>query len=158
YGRRAAAAIEMARGEVAALIQADPREIIFTSGATEANNLAIKGAAVFARAYRHSGTAAGPPRDHIVAPATAHKCVLESCVAVAREGLAITYLPVERDGLLALDRLDAAIGGRTLLVSVMAAHNEIGVIQPLAEIGALCRAKGVLFHTDAAQAAGKIGL
>jgi cysteine desulfurase len=93
-----------------------------------------------------------------VALATEHKCVLESCAAVAREGFAVTYLPVEPDGLVALDRLEAAIGDRTLLVSVMAAHNEIGVIQPLAEIGALCRAKGALFHTDAAQAAGKIGL
>jgi cysteine desulfurase len=154
YGRRAAAAIETARGEVAALIHADPREIVFTSGATEANNLAIKGAAAFARAHPRCG----PARDHIVALATEHKCVLESCAAVAHEGFAITYLPVEPDGLVALDRLDAALGERTLLVSVMAAHNEIGVIQPLAEIGALCRAKGVLFHTDAAQAAGKIEL
>jgi cysteine desulfurase len=158
YGRRAAAAIEKARGEVAALVHADPREIVFTSGATEANNLAIKGVAAFARAHPRAGAAAGPPRDHIVALVTEHKCVLESCAAVARTGFAVTYLPVAPDGLLALDRLEAAIGERTLLVSVMAAHNEIGVIQPLAEIGALCRAKGVLFHTDAAQAVGKIGL
>jgi cysteine desulfurase len=157
YGRHAAAAIETARGEVAALIHADPREIVFTSGATEANNLAIKGAAHFARA--HPPTAAvGPPRDRIVALATEHKCVLESCATLEREGFAVTLLPVEPDGLASLDRLDAALGERTLLLSVMAAHNEIGVIQPLAEIGELCRAKGVLFHTDAAQAAGKIAL
>jgi cysteine desulfurase len=155
HGRHAAAAIETARGEVAALIHADPREIVFTSGATEANNLAIKGAAAFARAHPRGG---GSPRDQIVALATEHKCVLESCAAVAREGFAVIYLPVEPDGLVALDKLDAALGDRTLLVSVMAAHNEIGVIQPLAEIGALCRAKGVLLHTDAAQAGGKIGL
>jgi cysteine desulfurase len=154
YGHIAAAAIETARGEIAALIHADPREIIFTSGATEANNLAIKGAAHFARAH----PAAGPPRDHIVALATEHKCVLESCAALEREGFAVTRLPVEPDGLVSLERLDTALGERTLLVSVMAAHNEIGVIQPLAEIGALCHEKGILFHTDAAQAAGKIAL
>jgi cysteine desulfurase len=154
YGRDAAAAIEVARGEVAALIHADPRELTFTSGATESNNLAIKGAARFARAHPRAGAA----RDQIVTLATEHKCVLESCAALAREGFAVTYLPVEPDGLVSLDRLAAALSERTLLVSVMAAHNEIGVIQPLAEIGALCRAKGVLFHTDAAQAVGKIAL
>ena len=158
YGRRAAAAIETARGEVAASIHADPREIVFTSGATEANNLAIKGAAAFVRAHPRGGSAGGPQRDRIVALATEHKCVLEGCAALAREGFAVSYLPVESDGLVALDKLEAALGESTLLVSVMAAHNEIGVIQPLAEIGALCRAKGVLFHTDAAQAAGKIEL
>jgi cysteine desulfurase len=154
YGRDAMAAIETARGEVAALIHADPREIVFTSGATEANNLAIKGAAHFARAH----PAAGPPRDHIVALATEHKCVLESCAALEREGFRVTYLPVEPDGLVSLDRLDAALDERTLLLSAMAAHNEIGVVQPLAEIGALCHEKGVLLHSDAAQAAGKIVL
>jgi cysteine desulfurase len=154
YGRIAAAAIETARGEIAALIHADPREIVFTSGATEANNLAIKGAAHFAAAHPASGSL----RDHVVALATEHKCVLESCAALEREGFAVTLLPVEPDGLVSLDRLDAALGEHTLLLSVMAAHNEIGVIQPLAEIGALCHAKGVLFHTDAAQAAGKIAL
>ncbi|HEY1261313.1 MAG TPA: aminotransferase class V-fold PLP-dependent enzyme [Stellaceae bacterium] len=154
YGRIAAEAIERARGQIAALIHADPRELVFTSGATESNNLAIKGAAHFARAH----PAAGGPRDHIVTLATEHKCVLESCAALEREGFAVTYLPVEPDGLVAIDRLAAAMAERTLMVSVMAAHNEIGVIQPLAEIGALCRAKGVVFHTDAAQAAGKIAL
>jgi cysteine desulfurase len=154
YGRVAAEAIERARGEVAALIHADPREIVFTSGATEANNLAIKGAAHFARAHPHSGQI----RDHIVALQTEHKCVLESCAELEREGFDVTYLPVEPDGLVSLAALEEALSERTLLVSAMAAHNEIGVIQPLAEIGALCRSRGVLFHTDAAQAFGKIPL
>src|SRR5579862_6015545 len=148
YGRIAAAAIDEARAAVAALIHADPREIVFTSGATEANNLAIKGAAHFARTYAQGGRV----RDHIVTLTTEHKCVLESCAQLERDGFAVTYLPVEPNGLV------AALTSRTLLVSVMAAHNEIGVVQPLAEIGAMCRARGVLFHTDAAQAAGKIPL
>jgi cysteine desulfurase len=155
YGRNAAAAIEAARAEIARLIRADPREIVFTSGATESNNLALKGAARFARAYPPGR---GPARDHLIIPATEHKCVLESAAALEREGCTVTWLAVEPNGLVALDRLADAIGERTLLVSIMAAHNEIGVIQPLAEIGALCRARGVLFHTDAAQAAGKIPL
>jgi cysteine desulfurase len=154
YGKHAIAAIELARADVAALIAADPREIVFTSGATEANNLALKGPAHFARAH----PTGGKPRDRIVVLATEHKCVLESAAALGREGFQATYLPVEPSGLVSLDRLAAAIDERTLLVSVMAAHNEIGVIQPLAEVGALCRAKGVLFHTDAAQAFGKIAL
>jgi cysteine desulfurase len=154
YGRIAAEAIEQARGEIAALIRADPRELIFTSGATEANNLAIKGAARFARLHPRTGQ----PRDHIVTLTTEHKCVLESCAQLEREGFRLTYLPVESNGLVSLDALAAALGEQTLLVSVMAAHNEIGVIQPLAEIGALCRAKGVLLHSDAAQAFGKIPL
>jgi cysteine desulfurase len=152
YGRIAAEAIEHARSEIAALIHADPRELIFTSGATEANNLAIKGAAHFARLYPQSGA----PRDHIVTLTTEHKCVLEGCAQLEREGFRVTYLPVEPNGLVSLDGLAAVLNDRTLLVSVMAAHNEIGVIQPLAEIGALCRSKGVLFHSDAAQAVGKI--
>jgi len=154
YGRNAMAAIDTARGEVARLIGADAREIVFTSGATEANNLALKGAAHFARAH----PVGGKVRDHLITLATEHKCVLESAVALEREGFAVTYLPAEPNGLVSLDRLAAAMTDRTLLVSIMAAHNEIGVIQPLAEIGALCRSRGVLFHTDAAQAAGKIPL
>jgi cysteine desulfurase len=154
YGHRAMAAIDEARGQVAALIHADPREIVFTSGATEANNLALKGAAHFAREHPTTGA----PRDHIVALQTEHKCVLESCVALEREGFRITYLPVAENGLVSLDVLTQALTEQTLIVSVMAAHNEIGVIQPLAEIGALCRSRGVLFHTDAAQALGKIPL
>ena len=155
YGRNAMAAIERARAEVARLINADPREIVFTSGATEANNLALKGAAHFARAHPPAG---GKVRDHLIVLTTEHKCVLESAAALQREGFAISYLPVEPNGIVDLDRLATAITDRTLLVSVMAAHNEIGVIQPLADIGALCRARGVLFHTDAAQAFGKIPL
>ena len=147
YGREAAAAVEKARGEVAALIGAEPREIIFTSGATEANNLAIKGAARF---YRALG------KDHIVTVATEHKCVLESAEAMVRDGCRVSVLPVDAKGFVDPGRLEAAIDERTALVSVMAANNEIGVLQPLEEIGALCRSRGVLFHSDAAQAAGKV--
>jgi cysteine desulfurase len=154
YGQRAMAAIDAARGEIAGLIHADPREIVFTSGATEANNLAIKGAAHFACEHPTAGGA----NDHIVALTTEHKCVLESCATLAREGFAVTYLPVAESGLVDLAALAAALTDRTLIVSIMAAHNEIGTIQPLAEIGAICRARGVLFHTDAAQALGKIPL
>ncbi|MGE5268078.1 MAG: aminotransferase class V-fold PLP-dependent enzyme, partial [Thiohalocapsa sp.] len=154
YGKNAMAAIESARAAVARLIGADPREITFTSGATEANNLALKGAARFVGQHPTGGT----PRDRIVTLTTEHKCVLESGVALAREGFELVSLPVEPNGLVALDRLAAALDERTLILSVMAAHNEIGIIQPLVEIGALCREKGVLFHTDAAQAFGKIPL
>jgi cysteine desulfurase len=154
YGHVAAAAVEQARGEIAGLIHADPREIVFTSGATEANNLAIKGAAHFARAHPTGAIV----RDHIVTLTTEHKCVLEACAQLEREGFPVTYVGVEPNGLVALDKLESALTERTLLVSVIAAHNEIGVIHPLAEIGALCRAHGILFHTDAAQAAGKIPL
>ncbi len=120
-------------------------EIVFTSGATESNNLAIKGAVQ------------SPDRrgDHIVTVATEHKAVLDTCRRLEREGHAVTCLPVLPNGLIDLDRLDAAITPRTALVSVMAANNEIGVIQPLMKIGAICRRRGVLFHTDAAQAVGK---
>jgi cysteine desulfurase len=152
FGHEAEAAVEQARAEIAALIGADPREIVFTSGATESNNLAIKGAARFLRDERGAG------RDRIVTLATEHKCVIESCRRLEQEGFAVTFLPVEADGLVDLERLRAALGPRTALVSVMAAHNEIGVIQPLAAIGALCREHGILFHTDAAQAAGKVAL
>jgi cysteine desulfurase len=154
YGRTAAAAVEEARAQIAALIHADPREIVFTSGATESNNLAIKGPARFVRAHSEAGRF----RDHVVTLTTEHKCVLESSAQLEREGFSVTYVPVEADGLVALDKLEAALNERTLLISVLAAHNEIGVIQPLAEIGALCHSRGVLFHTDAAQAAGKIPL
>jgi cysteine desulfurase len=147
YGREAEAAVEAARAEVAALIGAEPREIIFTSGATEANNLAIKGAARFHRDFA---------RDHVVTVVTEHKCVLESAAALEREGFRVTRLPVDAQGLVDMAALAAAIDERTSLVSVMAANNEIGVLQPLAEIGALCRARGVLFHSDGAQAIGKV--
>ncbi len=149
YGREAAEAVERARAQLAHLIGAEPREIVFTSGATEANNLAVKGAAHF---HRPLG------KDHVVTLATEHKCVLESCRALEGEGFRVTYLPVEPTGLVDLAHLEAAIDERTAVVSVMAAHNEIGVLQPLAEIAALARAKGALLHSDAAQAAGKIAL
>lgn len=146
YGREAAAAVEIARGQVAELIAADPREIVFTSGATESNNLAIKGAARFGRAGR----------DHVVTLATEHKCVLESCRALGAEGFQVAIVPIEADGIVDLDALAARLTARTAIVSVMAANNEIGVLQPIAEIGALCRERGILFHTDAAQAVGKV--
>jgi cysteine desulfurase len=152
YGREAEAAIERARGQLASLIHADAREIVFTSGATEANNLAVKGALRFHKQFSPNNQG----RDHIVTLVTEHKCVLESAKAMEAEGCRATYLPVKSNGIVDLDRLKAAIDDKTAIVSVMAAHNEIGVIQPLAEIGALCRARGALFHTDAAQAVGKI--
>jgi len=148
FGAEAAEAVERARAEIAAVIGAEPREIIFTSGATESNNLAIKGAARF-----HIGD-----RRRIVTLATEHKCVLESVAALGAEGFEVDILPVEPSGRVDLDRLAAALNERTLLVSVMAANNEIGVIQDMAAIGKIARAKGVLFHSDAAQAFGKIPL
>lgn len=148
FGREAEAAVEAARAEVAALISAEPREVVFTSGATEANNMAILGAGRF---RRHE-------RDHVVTAATEHKCVLESCLQLEREGMRLTVLPVDPDGLIDLAALDEAVDERTALVSIMAANNEIGVIQPLAEIGAICRERGAWLHTDAAQAFGKIPL
>ncbi|HHP7244988.1 MAG TPA: cysteine desulfurase family protein, partial [Elainellaceae cyanobacterium] len=147
YGREAEQAVETARAEVAQLIGAEPREIVFTSGATESNNTAIKGAARF-----H-----GPMgKRHVVTLASEHKCVLESAKALRNDGFEVEILPVEPDGRVDLDRLAAAIREDTAVVSVMAANNEIGVLQPLAEIGRLCRAKRVLFHSDAAQAVGKV--
>ena len=148
YGREVEEAVEKAREHVAALIGAEAREIVFTSGATESNNLAIKGAARFLK----------DRRNHVVTVATEHKCVLESVSDLEREGISSTVLPVKPDGLLDLDVLKQALTDNTALLSVMAVNNEIGVIQPLAEIGAICREHGVLFHTDAAQGAGKIPL
>jgi cysteine desulfurase len=146
YGWEAEAAVEKARGEVAALIRADPKEIIFTSGATESNNAALKGLAHF---YRKT-------KKHVVTPVTEHKCVLDSCRQLQQEGFEVTYLPVQKNGIVDLNALDQAIRPDTVAVSVMAVNNEIGVIQPLKDIGALCRKRGVFFHTDAAQAVGKI--
>ncbi len=148
YGREAEAAVETARAHIAALIGAEPREIVFTSGATESNNLAIKGAARFAKERK----------DHVVTLASEHKCVLECVRRLEREGFRVTILPVERDGLVDLGRLEAALDEKTVLVSIMAANNEIGVLQPLEEIGRLCRERGVLFHSDAAQAVAKVPL
>lgn len=160
-GRAAEEAVEEARAHVAELIGADPREIIFTSGATESNNIAIKGAARFAGASAGSGEAArggnqGPRR--IITLATEHKCVLESVRDLAAEGFEPVILPVRPDGLLDLDVLREALRTPTLLVSVMAVNNETGVVQDLAAIGAVVKEAGALFHTDAAQAAGRIPL
>jgi cysteine desulfurase len=148
FGLEAAEAVEAARAQIAALIGAEPREIVFTSGATESNNLAIKGAARFLKGRR----------NRVVTLATEHKCVLESVRDLAAEGFEIEILPVERSGLVDLDRLAAALDDRVALLSVMAANNEIGVLQDLAAIGALARARGVLLHSDAAQGFGKIPL
>ncbi|MCH8863213.1 MAG: aminotransferase class V-fold PLP-dependent enzyme [Proteobacteria bacterium] len=151
FGWEAMAAVDVARGQVAGVIGAEDKEITFLSGATEANNLAIKGVmAAFAA-----------KRPHMVTLVTEHKCVIESARYMEKHGPAgikVTYLGVRKDGLIDLDRLARAITDKTALVSVMAVNNEIGVIQPLAEIGALCRKRGVLFHTDAAQAFGRIPL
>ncbi len=150
-GQEAEAAVEAAREAVAALIGAEAREIVLTSGATESNNLAIKGAARFAAAH-------GNPRRRIVTVATEHKCVLESVADLAAEGFEAVVLPVRPDGLLDPASLEAAVDDGTLLVSVMAVNNEIGVRQDLAAIGRIAKAAGALFHTDAAQGAGKVPL
>lgn len=145
FGWNAEGAIEKAREQIASLINADPREIIFTSGATESNNLAIKGTAEF---YKDKG-------KHIITVQTEHKCVLDSCRHLEQKGFEITYLPVEKDGLIDLQKLEDAMREDTILVSVMFANNEIGVIQDIPAIGKLCREKGIKFHTDGAQAFGK---
>ncbi len=148
YGWEAQAAVELAREQVAASLNTTPERIIFTSGATEANNLAIKGVA--AALYGHG--------RHILTVQTEHRAVLEPCAYLESLGFRVTYLPVAADGLVDGERLRAALQPDTILVSVMAANNEIGVLQPLAAIGAICRERGILFHTDAAQAVGKIPL
>ena len=147
FGWVAEEAVEKARGQVAALIGATDKEIVFTSGATECANIALKGAVEM---YRQKG-------NHIVTMTTEHKCVLDTCKYLERSGAAeVTYLDPEKNGLIDLEKLRAAIGPKTIMVAIMAANNEIGVVQPLAEIGALCREKGVLFFSDGAQAAGKV--
>ncbi|MCH7635732.1 MAG: IscS subfamily cysteine desulfurase [Proteobacteria bacterium] len=148
FGWEAEEAVEVAREQIAAIIGADPKEVIFTSGATESNNLAIKGVGHFYKARK----------DHVITCVTEHKCVLESCRTLEREGFTLTYLPVRRNGLIDLGELSRAFTERTALVSIMAVNNEIGVIQPIAEIGALCREHGAFFHTDAAQAIGRIAV
>ena len=148
YGWKAEELVEIARKQVANLIGADAKEIFFTSGATESNNIAIKGVAHF---YH-------PQKNHIITIATEHKCVINSVRDLEQEGFSVTFLPVQKNGLIDLNELEKAITEKTTLVSVMAVNNEIGVIQPLKEIGALCRKKNVFFHTDAAQAFGKIPL
>ena len=146
YGWDAEKAVEQAREEVAALVNADPREIVWTSGATESDNLAIKGAALF---YKGKG-------KHLITVKTEHKAVLDTCRELERQGFEVTYLDPESNGLLDLDKFAAAIRPDTLLASVMHVNNEIGVIQDIEAIGELCRAKGVLLHVDAAQSAGKV--
>jgi cysteine desulfurase len=156
FGWDSERAVEDARAQVAALIGADGKEIVFTSGATEANNLCIKGIAHF---YGSSRDSQGRLRKHVITTQTEHKCVLDSCRQLESEGYEVTFLPVEhRTGLLRIEDLKAAMREDTLLVSVMAVNNEIGVIQPIHDIGRICRDRGVFFHTDAAQAVGKIPL
>ena len=148
YGWEASDGVEQAREQIASLIGATHREIIFTSGATESNNIALKGLAHFHRDHK----------SHLITLASEHKCVLETCARIEKEGFSLTVLPVQENGLVDLDVLANAITDETLAVSIMAVHNEYGVIQPLREIGALCRERGIFFHTDAAQAFGKISL
>ena len=138
--------VETARERIAKLIGATTKEIIFTSGATESDNLAIKGVAEM---YREKG-------NHIITAVTEHKAVLDTCKRLEKYGYRVTYLPVQKDGLVDLDDLKRAIDDKTILVTIMAANNEIGVLQPIAEIGKLCHEKGVIFHTDATQAVGKV--
>ena len=146
FGWVAKEAIEVAREQVADLIGASPKEIVFTSGATESDNLAIKGVARFNESKG----------KHIVTVCTEHKAILDSCHALERDGWEVTYLDVDQEGLISLDALRAAIREDTVLVSVMFANNEVGVVQPIAEIGAICRERGVIFHCDAVQGLGRI--
>jgi cysteine desulfurase len=146
FGWEAEEAIEKARKEIADLIGAAPKEIVFTSGATESNNLALKG---IAETYAERG-------NHIITQMTEHKAVLDTCRRLEKQGVRVTYLPVKQDGLVDLQQLRGAITDKTILISIMYANNEIGVVQPIQEIGAIAKEKGVLFHTDAAQAIGKI--
>ena len=146
FGWKAEDAVENARGQIGRLIQASPREIIFTSGATESNNLAIKGVA---DACRDKG-------NHIISQATEHKAVLDTCKRLEASGCEVTYLPVHPDGLIDLENLRSAVTPKTILISIMYANNEIGVIQPIEAIGKIAKEKGILFHVDAAQAVGRI--
>lgn len=146
YGWETETAVDHARQQIADLIGADPKEIIFTSGATECNNIAVKGVAKF---YKEK-------KNHIITTQTEHKCVLDSCRHLQGEGFEVTYLPVQANGLIDLEELEKAIRPETSLISVMAVNNEIGVRQPIEEIGKICRKRKVFFHTDAAQAVGKI--
>ena len=146
FGWEAEQGVEKAREQIAKLINATPKEIIFTSGATEGNNLAIKGVAEM---YREKG-------NHIITQVTEHKAVLDTCKRLEKNGYRVTYLPVQADGLVSVADIEAAMTPETILVTIMYANNEIGTVNPVAEIGKLCKAKGVLFHTDAVQAAGKI--
>ena len=146
FGWEAEEAVEKARKQVADLIGANPKEIVFTSGATESDNLAIKGVAEM---YREKG-------NHIITAVTEHKAIIDTCKRLEKDGYRVTYLPVQKDGRINLDELKAAISDKTILITIMAANNEIGVIQPIAEIGAIAKEKGILFHTDGVQAVGKV--
>ena len=146
FGWEAEEAVEKARKQVADLIGANAKEIVFTSGATESDNLAIKGVAEM---YREKG-------NHIITCVTEHKAVIDTCKRLEKDGYRVTYLPVQKDGRISLDELKSAITDKTILITIMTANNEIGVIQPIAEIGAIAKEKGVLFHTDAVQAVGKV--
>jgi cysteine desulfurase len=148
FGWAAEAAVEEARERVAGLIGASAKEVIFTSGATESNNLALKGVAAM---YRKKG-------DHVVTQATEHKAVLDTCKRLERDGFRVTYLPVDKYGQVHADQVRDALTDKTVLVSIMAANNEIGTVQPIRDIGRLCKERGVLFHTDAVQAVGKLPL
>lgn len=148
YGWAAEEAVEIGRAQIAHIIGANEKEIIFTSGATESNNLAIKGVARFNK----------DRKNHVITCVTEHKCVLDSCRHLELDGFHVTYLPVQANGLIDLDQLRGAITDKTVLVSIMAVNNEIGVVQPLKAIGEICRERKVYFHTDAAQAVGKIPL
>ena len=150
YGWETDKAVEDARKHIADLIGADPKEIIFTSGATESNNMSIKGVMRF---FGRSGK-----KKHIITAQTEHKCVLDSCRHLQDEGFSVTYLPVQSTGLIDMAQLEAAIRPDTAIVSIMTVNNEIGVVQPVEEIGRLCRSNKIAFHTDAAQAVGKIPL
>ncbi|PHR83871.1 MAG: IscS subfamily cysteine desulfurase [Colwellia sp.] len=148
FGWQAEEAVDIARNQIAELINADPREIVFTSGATESNNLAIKGAANF---YHKKG-------KHIITCKTEHKAVLDTCRELERQGFEVTYLAPEDNGLIDLNKLEAAMRDDTVLVSIMHVNNEIGVIQDISEIGEMCRARKIIFHVDAAQSAGKVNI
>ena len=146
FGWEAEEAVEKSRKQIASLIGATAKEIVFTSGATESNNLALKGVAEM---YAEKG-------NHIITAATEHKAILDTCKRLEKHGVRVTYLPVQTNGLVDLEQLQAAITDKTILISLMYANNEIGVLQPIAEIGKLAKSKGVLLHTDATQAVGKV--
>lgn len=148
FGWAAEEAVETARGQIAGIIGASAKEVIFTSGATESNNLALKGVAAM---YKKRG-------NHIVTQATEHKAVLDTCKRLERDGFQVTYLPVDKFGQVHAEQVREALTDKTILVSIMAANNEIGSLQPIRDIGRLCKEKGVLFHTDAVQAVGKVPL
>src|ERR1700674_3298403 len=148
FGWEAQTGVETARKQIASIIGASAQEIVFTAGATESDNLAIKGVAEM---YHEKG-------NHIITAVTEHKAVLDSCKRLEKHGYRVTYLPVQPDGLIDLDRLKDAFTGKTILISIMAANNEVGTLQPMEEMGKLCRERGVLFHSDAVQALGKVPL